>query len=102
MLWSAPCTLTDPFKELYVNDELVEDEELSMNPEGEELQDDGDGGEMVDEEEKERWKVKLMKLHKAAGHPTSRNMARMLADAKAPKWKVKMALSFSCPVCQEV
>ena len=102
MLWSAPCTLTDPFKELYVNEEVDMDYEPTTDAEGEEQQEDGGDEEHVTEEEKERWKVKLMKLHKAAGHPTSRNMARMLSDAQAPRWKVRMALSFSCPVCQEV
>ena len=101
MLWTNPCSLTGPFKELYVNEE-DEMYEPSISPVPEEQEDDGNYDEDVSEQEKERWRVKLVKLHKAAGHPTSRNMARMLSDAQAPAWKVRMALSFTCPVCQEV
>ena len=29
-------------------------------------------------------------------------MARMLSDAKLPRWKIKMALKHKCPVCEEL
>ena len=49
--------------------------------------------------EKERWKVKLLQFHKAAGHCSGRNLARIVRDAKMEPWKVKMAMDFRCPTC---
>ena len=49
--------------------------------------------------EKERWKVKLLQFHKAAGHCSGRNLARIVRDAKMEPWKVKMAMDFKCPTC---
>ena len=48
------------------------------------------------EQDRQAWKAKLDRFHRQAGHPTARNMARMMADAQLPKWKVKMALEHTC------
>ena len=61
-----------------------------------------DDGQLVSSHDQEIWKAKLMRFHRAAGHPTARNLARMLHDAQVDKWKVKMALSFKCPTCEEL
>ena len=110
MLWTTPSTTTDPFKELYVNDEVEvnSDASPSINPvpdeqdvEPEDLH-EWDEQEEVTEHERRVWETKIAKLHKAAGHPTSRNMARMLSDAQVAKWKIKMALEYQCPTCKEL
>lgn len=49
--------------------------------------------------EKEQWKVKLLEFHKAAGHCSGRNLARIVRDARMAPWKVKMALGLKCPTC---
>lgn len=106
-LWTAPI-IKDTFKEIYVGDAdapILAGDEL-------EVPEDGDPGEPQAEgavppghpsdEDRERWKVQLVRFHRAAGHPTSRNMARMLADAQLPRWKIQECLSYKCPVCEEV
>ena len=49
--------------------------------------------------ERERFKVKLLHFHKAAGHCSGRNLARIVRDAKMEPWKIKMAMDFRCPTC---
>ena len=53
-------------------------------------------------EQRKIWQVKLDRFHRAAGHPTARNLARMLSDAQSEKWKIKMALDYKCPTCSEL
>ena len=102
MLATAPIAM-DPFTEAFAVEDksslcpgefepdlFAEDEELIPADEHE-----------PSPEEKKVWSAKLDRFHRAAGHPTSRNLARMLADAQLPKWKIKMALEHQCPVCQE-
>ena len=43
-----------------------------------------------------------LKFHKAAGHPTNRNLARIVHDAGHPQWKVDVASEFECPTCQSL
>ena len=50
------------------------------------------------ESQREEWTRRLKKFHAAAGHPSNRGLARMLADAG--KWQVEMARDFKCPRCQ--
>lgn len=38
-------------------------------------------------------------FHKAAGHPTARNPARVVKHAKMEKWKIKLVLDYQCPTC---
>ena len=56
----------------------------------------------VQEKEKERWRAQVAKLHKAAGHPTNRNLAKIVRDAGHPEWKVEIALHHPCPACQSL
>ena len=51
-------------------------------------------------DEEEWWKVKLTHFHRAAGHCSSRNLARIVRDANLEPWKVKMASEFQCPICE--
>ncbi|OLQ12413.1 hypothetical protein AK812_SmicGene3637 [Symbiodinium microadriaticum] len=44
----------------------------------------------------------VAKFHKAAGHPSNRNLARMLHDAGHPQWKVDVAATYECPTCQSL
>ena len=134
MLWTAPVTATDPFKQLMAVSDA--DDEFSETDPGADLPDrlqhddraqhselvphsDGarqpvpqersrgdllrwDDGQLVSTKDQETWKIKLLKFHRAAGHPSSRNLARMLHDAQVEKWKIKMALSLKCPACEEL
>ena len=50
-------------------------------------------------EEIKNWEAKIAKFHKAAGHPTNRNLARILKDAP---WKVQAALDHRCPACESL
>ena len=47
------------------------------------------------------WRAQVAKFHRAAGHPIARNLARMLQDAQIERWKIKEALQYRCPVCEE-
>ena len=64
------------------------------------VEDPGDEG--PSQEERDRWQVQIAKFHKAAGHPTRRNLAKIVKDAGHPEWKVKMALDYECPTCQSL
>ncbi len=99
MLWTAP-TVLDPFAELFTDKkeeyELHAAEDLhSELPQQEEAEAE------PTRQEREKWEARLHRFHRAAGHPTSRNMARVMSDAQLPRWKVKAAFDFKCPACQE-
>ena len=53
------------------------------------------------EAEKEDWRHRVAHFHKAAGHPTNRNLVRMMQDGQLPKWKVDLAMEHKCPQCEE-
>ncbi|CAL1142414.1 unnamed protein product, partial [Cladocopium goreaui] len=108
MLSTAPVVM-DPFKELCDGDDHqahlcsgLPDGDLFMEDD-ENVPDDAVVPAEVQpsEQDQRAWKAKLDRFHRQAGHPTARNMARMMADAQLPKWKVKMALEHVCPYCQE-
>jgi hypothetical protein len=44
----------------------------------------------------------LIHLHKTAGHPSNRNLARSIKDAGKPTWLVKMAADLKCRACEEL
>ena len=104
----------DPFSEMIEAPQIAHvegspDEELGEAPELPQLPDGEEEPDLMPEsepqpsgEEIKQWEIKLEKFHKSAGHPTARNMARMLSDAKLPRWKIKMALKHKCPVCEEL
>ena len=130
MLWTAPVKGVDPFVELFHGgeDDAFEDEiytpsiapppdeqpedqpddpDLSQRPSADQdlppepdLSQDPDY-EGVSSQDLVAWEARLSRFHRAAGHPTSRNLARMLSDAKVENWKVKQALRFKCSVCEE-
>eukprot|EP00439_Symbiodinium_sp_Y106_P012966 s3447_g1.t3 len=53
----------------------------------------------VSKEELERWKANVSKFHKAAGHPSNRNLAKIISDAGHAPWKVQVAINHHCPAC---
>ena len=53
----------------------------------------------VSKAEYEKWQANVARFHKAAGHPTNRNLAKIIEDAGHPRWKVDVALQHSCPAC---
>ena len=86
------------FDELYVNENNLVTEEIFAGEEVEIVNPEGifDG---VSAAEQERWSAKLAHYHKAAGHPSNRNLAKIIKDAGQPQWKVQMALSHKCQAC---
>ena len=52
--------------------------------------------------ERSAWEAQIAKFHKAAGHPTNRNLAKIVKDAGHPEWKVQTALHHHCPACQSL
>ena len=53
-------------------------------------------------EELQKWQARLSHFHKAAGHPTARNLARLVRDAGCPAWKVQTALEHQCETCKSL
>ncbi|CAE7462825.1 GIP [Symbiodinium sp. CCMP2592] len=53
----------------------------------------------VTKEEYRSWEAQISKFHKAAGHPTNRNLAKIVQDANHPAWKVQVARQHYCPAC---
>ena len=45
------------------------------------------------------WRVHLMKYHRAAGHPSNYNLARILRDAGRAFWQVRAAMDLKCDEC---
>ncbi|OLP86139.1 hypothetical protein AK812_SmicGene32791 [Symbiodinium microadriaticum] len=45
------------------------------------------------------YQAQVSKFHKAAGHPTNRNLARIIKDANHPEWKIQVARDHYCPAC---
>ena len=56
----------------------------------------------ISREERERWEAQVAKFHKAAGHPTNRNLAKIVKDAGHAEWKVEVALNYDCPACKSL
>ena len=52
------------------------------------------------EDDKKEWERKLRRFHNAAGHPSNRNLARLVKDAGKSKWQVEMAMNYDCPHCK--
>ena len=53
-------------------------------------------------QDRDRWNARLHHFHRAAGHCSSRNLARIVKEANLEPWKVKMALDFKCPTCESL
>ena len=43
----------------------------------------------------------MMRVHRAAGHPSFQNLVKLLKARKAPEWAISMAGSLQCPDCIE-
>ena len=56
----------------------------------------------VTEAEREAWLVKLRHYHRAAGHPTNRNLIHLFRDAGLSQWKLEMARDFKCETCESL
>ena len=50
-------------------------------------------------EEREKGRAILHRLHRSAGHPSNRSLARLIRDRKLPSWLVDEALRLQCPHC---
>ena len=53
----------------------------------------------ISQKEKDKAEVLLHKLHKAAGHPTNRALARLCKDRGMPEWMITMAKQLKCQAC---
>eukprot|EP00434_Breviolum_minutum_P027979 symbB.v1.2.024754.t1/scaffold2367.1/size81165/7 len=109
----------DPFCEIYLNGLILV--EVDFKSSNDLLQDCGDqdpvrdlyalpvmagepvveatGDEQPSQEELQRWQSKIAQYHRAAGHPTNRNLARLVKNAGQPEWKVQEVLKYQCPAC---
>ncbi|CAE7551649.1 GIP, partial [Symbiodinium microadriaticum] len=56
----------------------------------------------ITKEEYQKWQAQIAKFHKAAGHPTNRNLAKIIKDAGHPEWKIEEARKFYCPSCESL
>ena len=56
----------------------------------------------VSPSERQQWEAKIAKFHRAAGHPTNKNLARIVKDGGHPEWKVQVALNHRCPGCESL
>ncbi|CAL1133413.1 unnamed protein product [Cladocopium goreaui] len=61
---------------------------------------EADGKIIPSTEQLAEWNVKLQKFHKASGHPSNRNLARILREAGKEKWQIEAALRLRCPACE--
>ena len=77
---------------------------LSFSPE-EELQAlelhpaEADASEPPSQQGLERWKASFMNYHRAAGHPSNYNLARIIKDAGKSTWHVQAAHELRCDDC---
>ena len=53
----------------------------------------------VTQHEMDTWKSKVAHFHKAAGHPSNRNLAKIVKDTGQPDWKVQVVLQHKCQTC---
>ncbi|CAE7223872.1 unnamed protein product [Symbiodinium sp. CCMP2592] len=111
--WSSlmDCGYVDPFKVMmwsegdvypmgYQNGHfLLHDPDDTLDvPDGPTVEDAVPEG--IDKSEYQKWQAQVAKFHKAAGHPTNRNLARIIKEAGHPEWKIQVAKEFYCPGCE--
>lgn len=84
----------DLYPELYGLDNLAQEV-----PGDESMKEESKVEEHVGPQERERAQALLHRLHKAAGHPTNRALARLVKDRNLPRWMVQMALDLKCQAC---
>ena len=90
-------SVSDPFGEMEEFGQIARDEEPSIlaltrnrypqeKPTGKRL---------------EEIKTQMLRVHKAAGHPSMASLQRMLRARKAPQWAIELAGTIECPFCKE-
>eukprot|EP00435_Cladocopium_sp_Y103_P049949 s497_g15.t1 len=55
----------------------------------------------VDPEQRKRAEALLHRLHRAAGHPSNKALARLCRERCMPRWLVNMALRLQCQACTD-
>ena len=50
----------------------------------------------------DQWETQLLRFHKASGHPSNRNLARILKEAGKPAWQVDQAMQLRCSACESI
>ena len=95
MKQDSPAALED--EELYL---VADDDDGTLNalPAEEALQ----PVEVPSEQEKKQWMARVAHFHKAAGHPTNKNLAKLIKNAGQPAWKSELALEHKCPACEAI
>ena len=53
-----------------------------------------------DAETIKKWDTQLLRYHQAAGHPSNRNLARIVREAGKAPWQVDRALALKCSACE--
>ena len=56
----------------------------------------------VSQADKDKWEARLRHYHRAAGHPTNKNLIHLFRDAGLEPWKIVMAKQFKCDACESV
>ena len=56
----------------------------------------------VPDKVRQAWEAQVAKFHKAAGHPSNRNLAQIVKEAGHEPWKVEVARGYRCPACQSL
>ena len=56
----------------------------------------------VPAEDRQAWHAKLQHYHRAAGHPTNKNLIHLFRDAGLPKWKIEISRDFRCDACDQL
>ena len=56
----------------------------------------------VPQQEREQWQARLQHYHRAAGHPSNKNLIHLFKDAGLPAWKIIMARNFRCSACESL
>ena len=87
---------SQPDQKIAGNDAMA-GEAVEADPES--VAPDGDG---LSEAEREAWTSKLNHYHRAAGHPSNRNLVHLLRDAGLCQWKIAMAKTFRCAACESL
>ena len=56
----------------------------------------------VPQKDKDAWEAKLKHYHRAAGHPSNKNLIHLFRDAGLASWKITMAKKFKCDACESI
>eukprot|EP00438_Fugacium_kawagutii_P021819 Skav230869 [mRNA] locus=scaffold1335:307503:315465:- [translate_table: standard] len=56
----------------------------------------------IPKKEQDQWEAKLRHYHRAAGHPSNKNLIHLFKDAGLPEWKLIMAKRFTCSACESI